>query len=367
MVVSGDFGSGKSHLLAHLEHRALSEGFVCSKVAVSKETPLFDLDKVFKSAVDYGRMPDRTGQLFDEIGDALAPDSEEYARFFRWTNSEQNGLNRLFPATLMVHERAKDIDLLGEIRSFWSGNTIRAPRVKEGLRAIGQLASYSFRAPRKSELPPQRLRFATELIKGAGYQGWVVLLDEIELVGSYSLLQRARSYAELARWLGKVSGEEHPGLVVVGTVTDDYAAAILGSNGKQDHDYVGPRLRSRGDDAAAARAEAGMRSLERDVTQLEPLTDEDVNATVEKLRRIYASAYGWDAPPIERTARGVGYQGRMRYKIRASINEWDLLRLVPDSCPETEEIEFRFRYDEVPELEKEVKDEVREADGPYTD
>ena len=54
MLVSGDFGAGKSHLLSHFEYRALSQGFVCSKVAISKETPLYDLGKVFKSAMDNG-------------------------------------------------------------------------------------------------------------------------------------------------------------------------------------------------------------------------------------------------------------------------------------------------------------------------
>ena len=43
MLISGDFGAGKSHLLAHLEHLALSRNFVCSRVAISKETPLYDL------------------------------------------------------------------------------------------------------------------------------------------------------------------------------------------------------------------------------------------------------------------------------------------------------------------------------------
>ena len=32
MLVSGDFGSGKSHLLTYMERQALSQGFVCSKV-----------------------------------------------------------------------------------------------------------------------------------------------------------------------------------------------------------------------------------------------------------------------------------------------------------------------------------------------
>ena len=77
MVVSGDFGTGKSHLLNHLEDRALSKGFVCSKVVISKETPLYDLGKVFKSAVDNGRMPDRSGRLIEELGHALKPDTQE--------------------------------------------------------------------------------------------------------------------------------------------------------------------------------------------------------------------------------------------------------------------------------------------------
>ena len=59
MLVSGDFGVGKSHLLVHLEDQALSQGFVCSRLAISKETPLYDLGKVFKSAMDNARMPDR--------------------------------------------------------------------------------------------------------------------------------------------------------------------------------------------------------------------------------------------------------------------------------------------------------------------
>ena len=68
MLVSGDFGSGKSHLLTYMERQALSQGFVCSKVAISKETPLYDLGKVFKSAVERGRMPDRSGTADGRVG-----------------------------------------------------------------------------------------------------------------------------------------------------------------------------------------------------------------------------------------------------------------------------------------------------------
>ena len=50
MLVGGGFGSGKSHLLQHLGQLALNAGFAVSRVVISKETPLHDPVKVFRSA-----------------------------------------------------------------------------------------------------------------------------------------------------------------------------------------------------------------------------------------------------------------------------------------------------------------------------
>ncbi len=358
MLVSGDFGTGKSHLLDYLEHEALERGFVCSRVAISKETPLFNLDKVYKSAIDYARIPGATGRMMEEIGLRLNDrSSRAYDAFSRWANSEDNGLSLIFPATLMIRERLNELDFNNEIEAFWSGDPMKIARVREGLRSINQQGSYNFRAPRASELPPQRLRFATELIKGAGYKGWVVLLDEIELVGSYSLLQRAKSYAELTRWMGHASDEKYPGLVVVGTVTDDFESAVLGNLGKQDLTNAAQRLRSSNLPLLAARAETGMRILQREAIPLAQPSEEDLNATVERLRQIYTAAYDWEAPKLEVKIGGAGHQNRMRYKVRSAINEWDLLRLCPGSQPDIEETEYQNVYEENSDLEKEAKDD----------
>lgn len=359
MLVSGDFGAGKSHLLTHLEDRALSQGFVCSKVAISKETPLYDLGKVFKSAVDSAQMPDRTGRLMEELGQALKPDSQEYADFFKWANDTgNNGLSQMFPASLLVHERSRDLELNSEIENFWAGDRIYISRVKNGLRQIGQKQSYSFRAPKAAELPPQRLRFAVQLIRAAGYRGWVVLLDEIELIGSYSLLQRGRSYAELARWLGQAAFGSYPGLRTVGSVTGDFASAII-MDGKKDRDYVVPKLESKDRyESLKADADTGMRLLVRGCSPLNDPTDDVVQLTMENLRRLYADAYGWDAPQVPMRAGGAGYQNRMRYKVRAAINEWDLMRRYPDYQPNTEGEEFRHFYAENADLERESRDDT---------
>ncbi len=361
MLVSGDFGSGKSHLLAHLEHQALSQNFICSKVVISKETPLYDLGKVFTSAMENGRMPERSGRLIEELAHATDTGSEQYADFFRWADdAAASGLiSPMFPASLMVHERSGDLELNGEIESFWAGDRILISRVKSGLRQIGQQRTYTFRAPKAADLPPQRLRFAIELIKAAGYRGWVILLDEIELVGSYSILQRGRSYAELARWMGQAVSESYPGLVVVGTVTDDFASVVISPDGaKKDRDYIGARLNANDRYRSITdRAETGMSMLERECVPLSPPTDDDVNSTVEKLRRLYSDAYRWNAPQLKGKAGGAGFRGRMRHKVRASINAWDLLRLFPGSDPETVSDEFIFTYEENTDLERASKDD----------
>ncbi len=360
LLVSGDFGAGKSHLLTHLEHLALEKGFVCSKVAISKETPLYDLGKVFKSAVDNGRLPERSGMLIEELCQKLKPDADEYVDFFRWADdTEGNGLSPMFPASLLIYERSNDFELNRDIEYFWAGDKIKIARIKEGLRQIGQLPNYVFRAPRVSELPPQRLRFFTKLIKAAGYQGWVVLLDEVELVASYSLLQRGRSYAELARWCGHSDVGPYPGLVTVGTVTEDFAAVVIDPAGdKKDSDYVEGKLRERNDHLVHL-ALTGMELLEGECVSLNPPTEIEIRETVEKLRKIYSEAYDWQAPALPHEETRGGFQNRMRYKVRASINQWDLMRHYPDQRLDTEGDEFRHSYSENRDLEREseVEDE----------
>jgi len=364
MLISGGFGSGKSHLLEYLEYQALKSGFVCSRIAISKETPLNNLEKVFKSAIDNGRLPgDHPGQLIDELGHNLNHNSEKYADFFKWANSESSGLNQIFPASLMVHERSQDLDIVNDIRWFWSGERIKVSRVKTGLRQIGQSQNYSFKPPKVAEAAEQRMRFVLELIKGAGYNGWVVLLDEVEVVASFSILQRAKSYAELARWMGKRFDDQYPGLVVAATVADDFQAAVLELKG--DRDTVGPRLRSRGEDAMAGWSEAGINFLEgRETIDIQSPTGDEMQQTLEKLREIYSIAYDWDAPRLEGAAGGATYLGSIRIKVRTAINEWDLLRIYPDVHPETESEEFTFAYEEDPEFEHQSVDESLEpGDG----
>ncbi len=352
LLIAGGFGTGKSHVLEYLAHLAVAENFVVSRIVISKETPLHDPAKVFRAAVESAQVPGVSGMAIHEVALTLPQDSAEYAELYTWANRDDAGISPIFPATLLLHERLNnDPELTEEVRNFWAGENLPVRRVRDGLRQIGELAAFPIRTVKARDLAEQRFKFVERLIRGAGYRGWVLLIDEVELIGRYSLFQRGRSYAELARWMGRIEDHQHPGLTAVAAITDDFDLAILQQKG--DRDYVGAKLRDRGTEefmSLAARAEAGMRILEREAITLQAPTAESLDATHTHLREIHAQAYAWNPPAIE--TGDVSMRRAMRSHVRRLINEWDLLRLYPGAGVHTEEQELHPTYTEDAALEQ---------------
>jgi hypothetical protein len=83
----------------------------------------------------------------------------------------------------------------------------------------------------------------------------------VELIGRYSRLQRGRSYAELARWLGALPADSRPGLLAVGAVSDDFDSEVLRGGRTADLDDMVVYLAARGEDETAAAAQAGMKLI----------------------------------------------------------------------------------------------------------
>jgi hypothetical protein len=368
LLFAGDFGCGKSHLLQYMEHLALSRGFVCSRIVISKETPLFDPAKVYRAAVETALVPGLNGQAIHEIALKLNPRSQRYAEFYQWANGRSNGVDPMFAATLFLHERLNnDPELVEDILNFWSGEKLPVSRVKAGLIKVGSAGMFALKRVRARDLAPQRFRFAGRLVLAAGYRGWIMLIDEVELIGRYSLLQRTKSYAELARWMGATHSEQYPGVAAVAAITEDFSEAVLKnkSNGKPgDMDLVGPYLRTKGSDesiALAPKSEAGMRLIDRDALILVPPNDSILKVTYQRIKEIHSCAFAWTPPDVtfgDRTIRRA-----MRAHVRRWINEWDLRRIYPSAPLSTEEDVLRPSYEEDQDLEGVSEgDDAAEAD-----
>ncbi|MBA2283648.1 MAG: DUF2791 family P-loop domain-containing protein [Acidimicrobiia bacterium] len=334
LIIGGGFGSGKSHVLEHLAHRALDAGFVVSKVVISKETALHDPAKVYRAAIDDARVPGKRGSAIDEIATGLRTDSPEYAELYRWVHRDDAPVDNRFGASLFLYEYARgDTEFADRIVRFWAGEAMPVADLRRRLKEAGAGATYKLAAVKERELAVQRFRFVSRLMRAAGCRGWIVLIDEVELIGRYSLLQRAKSYAELARW---VRGDRDDPAAPIGaalTTVDDFEAQVL--VGKNDVELLPKRLRAKAtteSDLLATMAETGMRVLEREQVVLQPPDRDELDHTYAKLKAIHATAYGWEPPDVEGLERLPS--NRMRQYVRAWITGWDLRYLDPDFEPE---------------------------------
>jgi hypothetical protein len=356
MLVAAEFGGGKSHVLEYLSHRARGQNFAVSKVVISKETQLFDPLKVFRAAVDSLLSENVVGDALREIAvSRLSPKSPSYDEFSLWLHG--SGLNSRFEATTWLYEQAEeDNELQDELVSFWEGGSIEVTYLRRKLRECGGAKFFALEKTAAKELARQRFVFMSRLLCAARYDGWVILLDELELMGRYTVLQRGRAYAELARLLGLLDDSVIPGLLTVGAITPDYESAILVEKG--DIDQIGFRFRARGDlesALTAARAETAMEEIKRSLLRISEPSEQDLARVHDTLLKVYATAYGCEPAPLP-----ISYKAdkQMRHYVRSWITTWDLNRVDPDYQPDIEAESTSDDYLEDALLEKSSEDDV---------
>lgn len=328
LLVAGGFGTGKSHLLGFLRELALRQNFVVSIVSVSKETPLPSPPAMFAAALRNTIVP---GHTDDAMTAALAllqrrPGAVQQLELL--ASAVDSQLSPVFAAILHLLRRQLPADLLRRIENFLAGGKLPGPALRQALNQAGARGVFTLTGASEAALAQQREIFTPLLFQAAGFAGWCVLLDEVELIGRYSPLQRARAYAELGRWLG-LGINEGPnshgriaGRHVAAVITDDFAAQVI--NARQDDEKLPERLRLKGDAAQADLALAAMRAIEA-APVLHAPTEADLHRHAETLRRGYAAAYGWNAPVLPLAERRTNRT--MRHHIRGWITQWDLLRV----------------------------------------
>lgn len=359
-MIQGEFGTGKSHLLQWLQHVSLEAGFACSRIVIGKETPLGDPHKLFRAATESLTLPDRLGGL-PELVERLRLDSQAFTDLYALVRDPDSRFDPLFQVTLLLYEKLHhDSELLDRIVAFWSGERPAVNELKKQLRLIGH-ARPDLRSRRIQELALPRFRFLAQLVAAAGYTGWVLLLDEVELVARLSLTAREKSYVTLASLAGRLRPRTVPGLLMVGTVTADFTGVIFEE--RRDQEKVLQRWGERDADLLAE-IEAGLDFLapgSRRWMRIRKPEADGVRVTHDRVRALYESAYGW-LPPAEADAGEPGPSRSMRQHVRDWITRWDLLRLDPAYRPDIETRTEAPDLTERPDLE--LSDEPEEDQEP---
>ena len=344
--IAGGFGSGKSHFLGYLAEVARAQNFVVSRVVVSKETPLSDPARVFEAAMRAATLPDRHDDAITGALTILRQSRDKMAALDSAVEQAGDSLAPIFSALLFLVRRDTLPTGFGrQLERFLAGGKIRPADVRQALAATGGTRKYDLRLPAAGPLMEQRIQFVTALLHAAGYAGWCLVFDEVELIGRYTPLRRALAYAWLATWLGLEGARSCPGIVAAYAITDDFVTAVIEE--RQDELRLTERLRLKERPHEARLAATAMRHIADTVRSRRlraPGLDELANANT-RLSRIYQDAYGWEPPatdPPERTATRT-----MRQYIKGWITEWDMRRLTGDvTRTVVEEIAANYSEDE---------------------
>jgi hypothetical protein len=246
-------------------------------------------------------------------------------------SSPSSDLDPRFAATLLLFASLKHTgdEFVEQIVRFWAGAPLSTVELRRQLRDIAEPFAIGRISP--VTLARQRMQFIARLTAAAGYRGWIILFDEVELIARYALISRAKAYAELARW-----SNDRPG-APVGTVfalTDDFPAAVL--QGKRELERVPARLTARQKPEAAELAQqalVGMTTIQDRMHLLTPPDDDELDRAYEQIKQLHAAAFDWSPPDVPGLPRSGS--NRMRQYVRAWINEWDLICLDSSYEPRT--------------------------------
>jgi len=352
IVIAGAFGAGKSHQLGCFGILAQRENFVVSLVPISKETPLFDRARLFAAAMRSAEVPGAIDDVMTAVMAHLHPNSDRYEALDYWTTAEVRAgrLSSLFAALLhLIPRRTADPDDHARMARFFAGGKLSLTLAKGWLREAGAAGLFDLKPVREADLALQRVRFAPRLFRAAGYAGWCVLLDEVELIARYSPLQRGRSYAELVRWLGSDKEERIPGVVTVAAVTDDFPDQMF--HQRRDDERIPPLFETRGLLRQAAMARRGIAWLERRLSRLSAPDEAGLRRSLDKIASLYRDAYDWTPPQIGIGERLAGKS--MRQYVKSWITTWDIMRLYGEA-PAISAGTMAIDYTESGEIEEAV-------------
>lgn len=354
--IAGGFGTGKSHLLRYLTEVARTEEFVVSRVVISKETPLSDPGRVFEAAMRSSVLPNRTD---DPLAAALAIlrqsperlDALDYA-----VRQPEAGLAGVFAAILhLLRKSSTSAEVIRRFERFLAGGRMTSAAFRQALSAAGAARMFDLKLPSAGALAEQRIRFASRLFQAAGFAGWCLLLDEVELIGRYTPLQRAMAYTWLSIWLGLDRERRFPGIAAVYAITDDFVTAVI--DHRQDQDKLADRLRLKGRAHDAEMAVEAIRHIQATVRQNRLRTPglAELEGACLRLRHVYEAAYDWTTPELpqsERTATRT-----MRQYIKTWITQWDLQRLTGTGVAIVEET-VTANYEETEDLAAPAADDA---------
>ncbi|MGI6649682.1 MAG: BREX system ATP-binding domain-containing protein [Bacillota bacterium] len=348
MAVLGRYGEGKTHLLNTVFNLAHSNNMVVSLVSLSKETPFDKLYLVYQKIVANTYLPQHLQPGFQPVFQDITPNSPVAQELLAFTSQhlETDKLFYVWRSYLNVEDPEEKYLLLADLE----GDFIATARLKQIYKRIFS-QPVKFKASfAKTKHSFEYLVMLSHLFRVLGFNGWVILFDEAELIGKLGSKARLKAYQNMASFLFGSRYSRLESTFALFTFTSSFIQDVIVSK----HDF---------ENAAAAFVDRTEREPVENVLkfiqaapQLSPLTPSEILLILEQVKDFHGRAYDWKPEvDMQEVLRMTANRGdRLRTKIRTAVELLDQLYQygqaenigVGNLC------ELNYREEEIPSLDE---------------
>lgn len=316
-VIIGKYGEGKTHLLNTIFSYAQEKNMVVSLLSFSKETPANNMNVLYKRIIENTYLPGSVEPTIAPIFNGLVDGSQKCDDLYLYTLKKLQ-TNRLYYVlkTLIAASNSTDDDtdvLEADLRgSFASAKIIKTLYKKY----TGETASFNDKFVIKRHTVDY-LAFFAHFFKTMGYNGWVILFDEGELIGRLQVKSRLNAYLNVSSFLLPSSSiESLYSLFAFSTSFTD--EVIVGKN-----EFSSLALSNKTDDEKESISSVLEKINKGD--ELRALTDDEMRESIDTIIMLYEEAYdkkiNIDKEMLLNLALSSGYL--LRTKIRTVIEALD--------------------------------------------
>ena len=318
MLYTGRYGEGKTHLLNTVFSLASAGNMAVSYVALGKETPMDKPYLLYQKLAANTYLPGARQPGFRKKLEELTPGSGIVGDLLAYAAKEldTDKLYYLLRAFLGTQEEEERSLFLADLE----GDFVSGAVIKRSYRRITGTAAKFNQNFSKVKHGMDYFRFLSRFFRLLGYDGWVLLFDEAELLGRLGKKARAKSYREMAEFLFPSPRLEKVFSLVA--LSSSYVEDVI----ERRHEAENVEAVYAGEPEALKAARATLEAMLH-APELSPLSREEITRVLMDIQRFHGLAYGW-TPAVSETAlyeatEAGGYL--LRSKIRAAIEFLDQL------------------------------------------
>ncbi len=315
MIISGKYGEGKTHLLNTVFNLAHSNNMVVSWLSLSKETPMDKLYLVYQKLIGNTYLPKRQQPGFMHELEKISSNSPVANEMLLYAAKqlETDKLYYLFRSYLNTEDSDEKFLLQADLEGDFIANV---PLKKIYKRIFNQTVKYNVNFT-KTKHCRDYFSFMGHLFTQMGYHGWVILIDETELMGRLGKKARLNAYRNMADFLLPEKCPESTFSIFA--LSASYAEDVI--EGKHEYENLAIIYPE-----APEPAKTVLDMLSR-APQLLPLTRDEIHEILYKIQDFHGKAYEWtpglSIDSLTESTQSGGYL--LRTKIRAAIEFLDQL------------------------------------------